>query len=303
MIADWIIKTFGLVYREAWAVNKITEYFGKMFSGFSVKGFISSIMAIVELLSMLLFGTPVSPRGEELNLDGYSLVFYDEFEGDTLNTDWWFHRGVGTERGGFSSPDKVSLRDGNVVLTGQYLENGRFGPGWYGAEIARTEWYKEGYFEIRCICSDGGGLWSAFWLQAEHPYEAEYSQGGVGGAEIDIFEAFSDKPNECITSTIHCAGVDGVQEGFQSANLGDFKGDNIYEKYNTYGLKWTEDEYIFYINGVETTRSTFGNGVSKEALLPIVSLCVPSAKVLEGLDKDTYKCEFVVDYVKIYQKV
>ena len=301
---DKIIETLGLVYREEWALRGIFSHLGEMFTGFSVKGFFAGLMAVAELCGMLLFGLPVTPRGQELDLTGYELVFYDEFEGDTLDMENWYHRGVGKDRGGYSAPEQVSLRDGNVVLTGEYREDGRFGPGWYGAEIARTQWYTNGYFEIRCICSDGAAFWSAFWLQAHHPYEAEYSQGGVGGAELDIFECFSSPGQlfgDFVTSTIHCAGVDGVQEGFQSAILGDFKGNNVHEEYNTYGLEWTEEEYIFYINGVETTRSTFGNGVSKEELLPIISLCLPAEEKIEGYDKD-YKTEFIVDYVKIYQK-
>ncbi len=297
-MVDWLIEKLGLVYREAWALTEASEYFKGIFKDFSFKGAFAGGVAVVELMSMLIFGTPVSPRGQELDLTGYEMVFYDEFEGDTLDTDKWYYRGSGADRGGYTAQSQVSFRDGNVVLTGEYLEDGEFGAGWYGGEIALHEWYKNGYFEIRCICSEGDAFWSAFWLQAEHPYEAEYSKGGVGGAELDIFECFED---DCITSTIHCAGVDGEQEGFQSAILGDFKVPEPWEEYNTYGLEWTEDEYIFYINGVETTRSTYGNGVCEEKLQPIVSLCTPDTDKLDPLDDD-YKCEFIVDYVKIYQK-
>lgn len=304
MFLDKIVETLGLVYREEWALRGIFSYLGEMFSSFSIKGFFASLMAVLELCGMLLFGTPVSPRGQELDLTGYELVFCDEFEGDTLNYDVWFHRGDGVQNGGYSSASQVSLRDGNLVITGEYLEDGVYGPGWYAASVATKEWYTNGYFEIRCICSDGANFWSAFWLQAHHPYEAEYSQGGIGGAELDIFECFSSPGQingDCVTTTIHCAGVDGVQEGFQSAILGDFKGKNIHEEYNTYGLEWTEEEYIFYINGVETTRSTFGNGVSREELLPIISMCVSNIEKFDGYDKN-YKTELIVDYVKIYQK-
>ncbi len=295
---NWIIEELGLVYREAWALTQALEHLKNVLSNFSVKGAIAGLTAVVELLCMLFFGTPVTPRGQELDLTGYEMVFYEEFDGDSLDTDLWYYRGVGVERGGYTASSQVSFKDGNAILTGEYLEDGEFGAGWYGAEIALHEWYKNGYFEIRCICSESDAFWSAFWLQAKHPYEAEYSQGGIGGAELDIFECFADN---CITSTIHCAGVDGEQEGFQSAILGDFRVNKPCEQYNTYGLEWTEEEYIFYINGVETARSTFGNGVCQEKLQPIVSLCTPDKESLDKLEKD-YKCEFIVDYVKIYQK-
>ena len=303
MLANWIIETFGLCYREAWAVTEIFSYFKEAFSGFSIKGFIASMVAIVELFGMLLFGAPVSPHGQELNLDGYQLVFSDEFNQDELDSEKWFTRGNGPRRCGYNAASQVEVKDGNLVITGEYLKDGEYGEGWYTGAVALKEEYKQGYFEIRCKCNDSAGFWSAFWIQADHPYEAEYSKGGVGGAEIDIFESTHyDEPfGYCVSSAIHCAGVDGEQEGYQSALLGFFRDGDVTE-YNTYGLEWTENEYIFYINGVETTRSTFGNGVSQVAEDVIVSLEIPDEEGLEGFDKENFKTEFVVDYVKIYQK-
>ena len=89
---DWLTDTLGLAYREAWAVVQIFEQTKEMWSSFSFKGFFAGIMAILELFGMLLFGLPTTPRGQELNLEGYKLVMCDEFEGDTLNTDLWNYR-------------------------------------------------------------------------------------------------------------------------------------------------------------------------------------------------------------------
>lgn len=300
-----IAELLGLAIREEWALAKFFEYVGKMFSSFSIKGFIASLTAAAEMLAMLFFGLPTTPRGPELDLTDYEVVFYDEFDGDSLDTSVWKHRGAGSRRGGFNAESQAVVKDGNLVITGEYLTDGMYGEGWYTGAVSLKEWYKQGYFEIRCICNDSPGFWSAFWIQAQHPYEAEYSKGGVGGAELDIFEAMGygeGLKHNSVTQTIHCAGVDGEQEGFQSANLGSFYGNNIHEEYNTYGLEWTEDEYIFYVNGVETVRSTFGNGVSQELEEVIVSLEIPGIEEIAEFDKDGFKTEFIVDYVKIYQK-
>ncbi len=291
-----------LAYRqqEAWNtfVRILKEAFGGNFKRFAVLG-----LVLAEAIGCIVFDTPMTPVGQELDLTGYSLVFEEEFEGDTLNTDQVHIRREGATRGGYESASQVSLRDGNLIITGEYLEDGKFGPGWYAAEVILNEQYKQGYFECRCICNADPALWSAFWIQADHPYDAAYSQGGVGGAELDIMESkYENRFNTYITNAIHCAGVDGVQEGFQSRLLGCFKGNNVCEEYNTYGLEWTEDEYIFYVNGVETCRSTFGNGVSQVAEDVILSLCMADAESLAELDKETYHTEFIVDYVRIYQK-
>lgn len=303
MLWSKIIEVLHLSIREVWAIEKFFEYFGSIFTSFSPKKIISTLLAMVEIIQMLIFGLPLTPRGQQLDLTGYNLVVYDEFEGDILNPDLWVTRGNGFRRGGYNAESQVEVRDGNLVITGEYLTDGQYGEGWYTAAIKLKERYKQGYFEIKCICNDSPGYWSAFWIQADAPYTASVSKGGVGGAELDIFESYCyDGDQYAITNTIHCAGVDGVQEGFQSALLGKFKGNNITKEYNTYGLEWTEDEYIFYVNGVETVRSSFGNGVSQVPEDVIVSLEIPDLSELEGFDKATFKTEFIVDYVKIYQK-
>ena len=305
MLEKFLRETLKMAPRQIWGVEQIGIYFKKLFSAKSAKAAIACLVAIAECFGLAVLDTPTTPRGDALDLTGYTLVFEDEFEGDTLDFDAWKYVGHGAERGGYCySPSQTRVENGNLIMTGEYKEDGVYGPGFYGADIALINWYKQGYFEIRCKCNPGGGLWSAFWIQAKHPYEAQYSQGGVGGAELDIFEAMDWDDTfgkNSVTQTIHCAGVGGVQEGFQSKVLGSFYANNIYDEYNTYGLEWNEDEYIFYINGVETVRSTFGDGVSQVEEQVRVSLCVPSAEELAKLDKESYKSDFVVDYVKIYQ--
>lgn len=300
---DKIVELLGLSFRETWALEKLGEYLRTLLSDFSFSGYFAKLTAIFEIILMLIFGTPLTPAGEYLDLEGYELIFEDEFEGTELDLSVWDHRGEGTRRGGANSRSQVSVRDGNLVITGEYLEDGAYGEGWYTAAIKLKERYQNGYFEIKCKVNKSKAYWSAFWIQADGPYTASISKGGVGGAELDIFESAYDDTLGIyhVTHAIHCAGVDGVQEGFQSCMLGKFKGNNPADEYNTYGLKWTEDEYIFYVNGVETVRSSFGNGVSEVPEDVIVSLEIPDIDKLNELDKDTFKTEFIVDYVRIYQ--
>ncbi len=291
-----------LAFRQEDALRRILRVIREILDG-NVKRIAILGLVIAEALGCVIFDTPLTPIGQELDLTGYELVFEEEFDGDALDPTKMRVRREGPTRGGFDAASQIKVENGNLVITGEYLEDGKFGPGWYSAQVILNERYKQGYFECRCICNADPGMWSAFWIQASHPYEAEYSQGGVGGAELDIMESkYESQFNNYITNAIHCAGVDGVQEGFQSRLLGCFKGKNVCEEYNTYGLEWTEDEYIFYVNGVETTRSTFGNGVSQVEEDVIINLCIPNADVLAELDKETYHTAFIVDYVKIYQK-
>lgn len=305
MFETFLTEVLKLAPRQMWGVEQQLYHLTQIFTSFSPRKIIASILAFLELFGLTLLDLPTTPRGQELDLTGYKVVFEDEFEGNALNTDVWEYRGSGPRRGGFNAESQVRVENGNMIITGDYQTDGTYGEGWYTGMVKLRERYCKGYFEIRCKVNAGSGFWSAFWIQADSPYTASVSKGGVGGAEIDIFESMSydnKLGKDAVCQTIHCAGVDGVQEGFQSERLGDFYGDNIYTEYNTYGLEWTDTEYIFYINGVETRRSSFGNGVSEVPEDVIVSLEIPDESKLAELDKDTYNTEFVVDYVKIYQK-
>ena len=304
-----------LVWRETNALNMAAEAFKSIFTARSPKAIMSAILVIGEVFGMFVFNGALTPRGEKidaaiLQAEGYRLVFEDEFDGDELDTDAWVYRANGSRRGGYNAPDQVKVKDGNLYITAQYRgENdlpadasANYGEGWYVGMIMLREKYKQGYFEIKCICNDSPGFWSAFWIQADHPYDA-LSRGGVGGAELDIFESLNYGArfkHNSVTQTVHCCRESTVPPALDSCNLGSFKGNDIYHTYNTYGLKWTEEEYIFYINGVETARCAWADGVSEVEEYVIVSLEIPEA---EKLPTDTsVTTDFIVDYVRIYQK-
>lgn len=236
-------------------------------------------------------------------LSEYQLVFCDEFEANELNTDVWYTRGNGARRSGYNAASQIKQENGNLIITGEYLENGEYGEGWYAGAVALKQKYTTGYFEIRCICNDSVDFWSAFWLQGNYPYDAKLSKGGVGSAEIDIFEAFGNdkilkRRRNALDQTVWCNGYDDDDEKLDKCSFSGI-GNDIFHEYNTYGLEWTENEYIFYINGVETGRTSFGNGVSTDAEELIVSLEIPDSGITLGKSEKT---EFIVDYVKVWQK-
>ncbi len=81
-----------------------------------------------------------------------------------------------------------------------------------------------------------------------------------------------------------------------------------YEEFNTYGVEWTENEYIFYINGVETGRSSFG-GISQvpEYLLLTVEVGGSNGKAKkswagDALSPNAEPSDLIVDYVRVYNK-
>jgi|LSQX01.3.fsa_nt_gb beta-glucanase (GH16 family) len=283
--------------RQINALGRAIDAIKALRSSDTIAKTISLIMIIVELFGFVLFDLPQTPRGQQLNLDDYYIVFEDEFDGAALDLTKWEYRANGARRGGFNAPSQVRVEDGNLKITAEYLTDGGYGEGWYTGMIRTIEEYTTGYFEVSCICSKGGGFWSAYWLNSTGMASEELSNGGIGGAEIDIFEAFNyDKAlgQDSVSLNVH---VGGYGDGLESLRMGNYYGSGIYTQYNTYGLEWTEDEYIFYINGVEADRTSFADGVSQAPEYAILSLEMPS----EITEQPGFSTEFIVDYVRIYQ--
>ena len=259
-----------------------------------------------------VFSIPYYPTGDAVDMDKFTLTFSDEFDGELDRSVWSGHYQYGnrteSRKGSYWNQYLAYTEDGNLIIPVTYLENGMGGEGagWYSAGIDTDDdspngfSQKFGYFECRCILPKGADIWSAFWLMNDGVYDEDGS--GRDGTEIDIFESdcYGDFFSNSVTSNLH---FDGYGDAHQKMGAKGFRlRNNPYEEFNTYGLEWNEDEYIFYINGVETFRTSFG-GVSQNEEYLILSVemrgedGIPSEREnVAGED-----AQFIVDYVRVYQ--
>ena len=278
----------------------------KIFSG--ITGFLTSI--IVFFCS--IFGIPYYPTGDEINMDDFVATFTEDFDTELDRSVWSGHYQYGknsvARKGSYWNQYLAYTEDGNLIIPVTYLADGMGGKGasWYSAGIDTDDdapngfSQKFGYFECRCILPKGADIWSAFWLMNEGVYNADGN--GRDGTEIDVFESdcYGDRISNSVTSNLH---FDGYNEAHQTMGAKAFRiENNPYEEFNTYGVEWNEDEYIFYINGVETFRTDFG-GVSQNEEYLILSVemkgndGIPSGR--ENVPAED--AQFIVDYVKAYQ--
>lgn len=270
-----------------------------------------NVMIDVIHRGLLIIRYPWKPKtGSTVDMSKFELVFEDGFDGDSLNEKVWTHYRQGMRKGGYWDKDQVSFRDGCLVIKSEYKEDGKYGEGYYTDRIDTRRKYTQtyGYFECRCILPASEGLWSAFWLSSEAIGDGV---PGTEGTEIDVFESplyYRGKfglNNDLVTSNLHYGGY---ELGHRYRNVTIARADDPYHKFNTYGVEWNENEYIFYINGVETGRSSFG-GVSKvpEYMLLSTEIDGVDGKPFPGWSglithaKKDLPAEFIIDYVRAYQ--
>jgi len=103
---------------------------------------------------------------------------------------------------------------------------------------------------------------------------------------------------------------DGYDDASQGTTIGKYRvAGDIYDEFHTYGVEWNENIYIFYVDGVETGRTSFG-GVSRNPEWLILSVEVSGSGGVAGGDNHgtgvisknkKWPANFVVDYVRAYQ--
>lgn len=220
---------------------------------------------------------------------GWYPTMEENFDGDSLPEEWvpsphgvrWESQSsLHPEWTNYWCPDMISVKDGKVEIravqesdyncsAGICGRKGRFTSGietrrvkadGSGDDVLFSQAF--GYFEATVQFPKAPGMWSAFWLQVSS--QNRVGDDGEDGTEIDVYEsAFLHRYNkrEDLSVMGHALlwdgyGKDGQVEDFRTCVSGD-----LYEGYHTFGLKWTPEEYIFYIDG-QPTWMTQAGGVS-----------------------------------------
>lgn len=245
---------------------------------------IVSLLSATFLLACLTATVTADPPSDE-----YELVWADEFDGESLDLQKWNYRGLGRRRLAYNVKDCATLDGkGNLVLTtrrgdervetAMIATSGRFEPTY-------------GYYECRVEFQNQVGHWSAFWLQS--PTIGKVGDPRENGTEIDIFEYLVRYP----TRMHHNLHWDGYGEAHKHEGK-QREIESLPDGFHTIGLLWTPDEYVFYVDGKETWRST--TAVSRRSQYIILSMEVDTWG--GSIDDAKLPDSVRFDYVRVYQK-
>ena len=223
----------------------------------------------------------------------YCLVWNDEFDGDTIDSLKWDYRYPGTTRGyGVVAPENTYVDgDGHLVI-----EVTKKGDEYKIGQVGTHNTYSTqfGYFECRAKMNSELGPHVAFWLQAP-TMGKEDNNPQVNGTEIDIFEYHVKGSINTVYHNLHWNGY-----GAQHQHVGTtVEIDGMDSGFHVFGLEWNENEYIFYVDGEETWRTT-------EAVSHRTEYMILSAE-LSGWGGDFSRSVFpdkvIFDYVRVFQRI
>ena len=248
----------------------------------------------------------------------WRLVWQDEFTGKELDRSKWdfrrhlFHREhkTFTDEGVFLDGQSnlyISLleKDGHYysahLQTGEnYIERPTEGL-WPIAALSQPKFmHKYGYYECRCKLPTQKGWWAAFWLQS--PIIGSSLDPRKSGVEVDIMETFADYgviSSQTISSNCHWNGYgpDHQSSGLRATTLQDTA-----DGFHVFGVDWSRDGYVFYVDGQETNR--MNEAVSDTEQFILISTECAGYRDGDQPDGDLRQASlpdyFIVDYVRVY---
>ncbi len=269
--------------------------------------------ALLGLLTVVLAAcTPGVPEPQASVATGeqWRLVFADEFERDDLGgiwrtCHWWQVDGGCTIASNneleWYRPEAVGLADGLLMLTAEALPQiattgdtlpYRSGMVSTGARSSRRDEvpsfaFTYGFVEARVQMPAGAGVWPAVWL---------LSADNRSLPEIDIMEWYGIRP-ELVTMHVH-QRVDGARRS-QRVELvtGDISG-----TWKVFGMHWSPEAVVFYVDGVEVGRVTDPALVPTTPMYLLLNLAVGGTRAGTP-DPAAFPATFAVDYVRVWQSI
>jgi len=230
----------------------------------------------------------------------YSLVWADEFDGDSIDQSKWnFDIGQGVWGWGNNELQYYTQSISNIGIDTGYLrisaKNENFGPANYtSAKITTKDLYefKYGRVEARIKVPMGQGLWPAFWMLGSNIDDVSWPQCG----EIDIMEHVN---NETVIHGTHHYNNNGHTYYGGST---PFSGSD----FHVYRIDWTPSHIKWYLDGNLYFTANIGAGsISKEEFhepfYMILNLAVGGNWPGSPDSSTPFPSLLLVDYVRVYQ--
>jgi beta-glucanase (GH16 family) len=223
-----------------------------------------NVLIIIYLsLTSLLF-ISCDKGDEDINPDdqpdvpeGYSLVWADEFNGETIDAaNWQYETGDGTDYGLQSGWGNSELQiytenaensgieqDGDLsVLSIRATDDGS--GNYTSAKLTTQNLFsmRFGRIDIKAKMPKGQGIWPAVWALGDNIDEISWP----GCGEIDIVEILGHEPAK-MYSTLHY--TDSENKHGEKQGVYELSGETFNDAYHVFSLNWTPESLAFSIDG------------------------------------------------------
>jgi beta-glucanase (GH16 family) len=242
----------------------------------------------------------------------YSLVWSDEFDGNSLNSaNWVAETGRGPNNDGWGNQELQTYTTNNANLR---VENGslimqavKTNSSWTSARIKSQglQSFKYGKIEFRAKLPTGSGPWPAAWLLGTNISSVNWPTCG----EIDVMEwraGYNGSTSDVNTvgHALHSATRNGANpvQSSRSAVV------NPSTAFHTYEVLWNSNNLVFSVDNstskVTLTPPLGDEDAFREKFFLLLNLAVGGAYVgnsSNAVDSALTSATYEVDYVRVYQ--
>ncbi len=217
----------------------------------SFSDFIEKIEIVtISLATVNLDQPPTTGYNAPLSYPGYSLVWNDEFDGNSLSSDWIYEIGNGSGGWGnnelqYYRQENVNVENGVLTITAKSELFGGFN---YTSSRIKTQGnrsFKYGRVDVRAALPQGMGMWPAIWMLGDNIT----SVGWPACGEIDIMELIggTGANDRTIYGTLHWDqnghSSFGGSNSLSSGTFGDV--------WHVFSIEWDATQIKFLRDGVQ----------------------------------------------------
>jgi beta-glucanase (GH16 family) len=273
---------------------------------------LTGVLVVIVVLGGVLVVSAMQDAQPVGKPDYGRLIFNEDFNGNSLNTDWWstcyWWEDDGCTNAGNNElewylPENVIVSDGTVKLRA-YEERVRTVSGerfFYSSGMISTGMdededeaepkfaFEYGYVEMRAKIPAGQGLWPAFWLLPDD---------FTSKPEIDIMEILGHEP-DLIHMVLHYLDEDEVEGRAKDEWRAD---ENFSDDFHVFAVDWQPDMVIWYVDGVERARTAVLDGTDSKPMYIIANLAVGGDWPGSPDDTTVFPADYEIDYIRVWQK-
>lgn len=247
-------------------------------------------------------------NNDSLNIEGYDLLWNDEFDGSTIDPNKWRHE-VNADGGGNNElqyytarPENSNVSEGNLNLVAQreeYTSNGQ--TRYYTSArlvTQQTKSFMYGKITARIKLPYGQGIWPAFWMLGLNISDVGWPKCG----EIDIMEMIGggDGRDNVTHGTLHWDANGHIYKGGSKKLASGKFNDDFHEftiNWDKEKIEWLLDDNIYYtLNITDPEMSEF-----HQHYFIILNLAVGGNWPGDPVPETIFPQSMQVDYVRVYQ--
>lgn len=238
----------------------------------------------------------------------YTLVWAEEFNGTTLNTnDWNYETGTNNGWGNnelqnyTSGANNAYIENGSMVIEAKQESSG--GADYSSARLT-TQGKKKftyGKIEFRAKVPSTKGIWPALWMLGENVNSVSWPTCG----EIDVMEAVNKEVPDKVYGTAHWGPSTANHQ--QSGNNYTLASGDYSDDFHIYSIEWDADKIQWFMDGnkyheVSKSEITAGTYPFDKEFFIIMNIAVGGQWPGNPDTGTTFPQKMYVDYIRVYQK-